>query len=72
MLTVLFLASKKTDDEEEVEIDSSTLVETGLVFVYQLRSFPSLDEYWKMQRTSQPLTIHVTADQRAEALLADR
>jgi len=52
-------------------MDGST-VESGLVFVYQLRSFLSLDQYWKIQRSSQPLTIHVTVDKRADALLADR
>ncbi|KAH3835617.1 hypothetical protein DPMN_108972 [Dreissena polymorpha] len=58
--------------EDTSEIDGNSSLQDGLVFVYALRSFPSLDEFWKIQRSPQPLTVHVTVKQRSEALLANR
>ncbi|XP_053405334.1 WD repeat-containing protein 93-like isoform X3 [Mercenaria mercenaria] len=61
---------KTTEESSEIDADSS--LQTGIVYVYQLRSFPSLDQYWKIKRSSQPLTVHTTVEQRVDALLAER
>ncbi|XP_070543569.1 WD repeat-containing protein 93-like isoform X2 [Ptychodera flava] len=42
------------------------------LFVFQLRSFPTLDKYWKRLVEAQPYIVHVTADKRVEDLLAER
>ncbi|WAR00781.1 WDR93-like protein [Mya arenaria] len=62
----------KAGEESEDPLGGATESEEGLVFVYQLRSFPSLDKYWQTSRPHQPLTVHVTIDQRAQAILSDR
>ncbi|XP_060554137.1 WD repeat-containing protein 93-like isoform X3 [Ruditapes philippinarum] len=64
--------NQKPVDEESSEIDADTSLQTGVVFVYQLRSFPSLDQYWKIKRSSQPFTVHTTIEERVDSLLAER
>ncbi|XP_052279521.1 WD repeat-containing protein 93-like isoform X3 [Dreissena polymorpha] len=68
----MYVKATKKMSEDTSEIDGNSSLQDGLVFVYALRSFPSLDEFWKIQRSPQPLTVHVTVKQRSEALLANR
>ncbi|XP_078701623.1 WD repeat-containing protein 93-like [Branchiostoma floridae x Branchiostoma belcheri] len=42
------------------------------MFVYQLRSFPTLDSYWRRQSEPRPFITHVTVNKRCDALLRDR
>ncbi|XP_050402874.1 WD repeat-containing protein 93 isoform X2 [Patella vulgata] len=58
--------SSSSKDEEGAIIDESSL------FVYQLRSFPSLDGYWKRPRNNDIKPVHSTVEQRVNALLKHR
>ena len=42
------------------------------LFVFQLRSFPTLERYWKRQREELPYVIHSTVEKRVDALLQER
>ncbi|XP_035666401.1 WD repeat-containing protein 93-like [Branchiostoma floridae] len=42
------------------------------MFVYQLRSFPTLDSYWRRQSEPRPFITHVPVNKRCDALLRDR
>ena len=44
----------------------------GGLFVYQLRSFPSLDSYMNKQRDPVPYMVHSTLEKRVDALLKER
>ncbi|KAK2179178.1 hypothetical protein NP493_505g03003 [Ridgeia piscesae] len=58
---MLYLQGTKTDGETSDEI-----------FVFALRSFPSLDRYRQKTQTEVPLIIHNTLSQRVNALFKDR
>lgn len=42
------------------------------LFVYTLRSFPTLDKYWAQTRYEGHLSGHSTAEQRLDALMKER
>jgi len=62
------------DETEETEKVEESVVETslGMLFVFQLRSFPTLDEYNERQRKPVPYKVHTTIDQRVDALMTER
>jgi len=64
--------SQKVLGEAEVDLvlEAGAAVE-GLVFVYQLRSFPSLDGCWSTRPTQAP-PARLTIDRRAQAILSNR
>ncbi|XP_077989361.1 WD repeat-containing protein 93-like [Glandiceps talaboti] len=65
---MLYIKGTQLDPNEDYIPNSGM---TSL-FVFQLRSFPTLDKYWKRLPESQPHMVHVTADKRVEDLLVER
>nr|KAG5699569.1 hypothetical protein BaRGS_033765 [Batillaria attramentaria] len=55
-------------DEEE---DSTTTYRSSL-YMFTLRSYPTLDKYWMKTRTKGQLQVHPTIDQRLDALMKER
>ncbi|ESP05506.1 hypothetical protein LOTGIDRAFT_228061 [Lottia gigantea] len=48
------------------------LIDLSAVFIYQLRSFPTLDTYWQHSRELSTEVIHPTLDKRINSLLRYR
>ena len=56
-----------------MDIDSTTSnLQSGTVFMYQLTAFSPLEPFFKKQRTRVPFTVHTKYEERVNALLADR
>ncbi|KAK7115868.1 WD repeat-containing protein 93-like isoform X2 [Littorina saxatilis] len=60
----------KGSGEEAGEAEEST--DTSGVFVFTLRSYPTLDRYWNRLRTPTQLLVHPTIDTRLDALMKER
>ena len=73
MNTTDFNQSAASFNQEEEEEDAEDLpsCEENL-FVFQLRSFPTLDRYHMAQRPQIPFVIHNTVENRVVALLRER
>nr|XP_006821252.1 PREDICTED: WD repeat-containing protein 93-like [Saccoglossus kowalevskii] len=65
---MLYVKGTQLDPNEDYVPNSGM---TSL-FVFQLRSFPSLDKCWKRLCEPQPHVVHVTVDKRVEDLLTER
>ena len=59
------------DDDDEGLGRQVAPPETGL-FVFQLRSFPTLDKYRDCERPVIPFVVHNTVMERTDALLKER
>ena len=42
------------------------------MFIFTLRSYPTLDRYWNKTRTPAQLQVHPTIDKRLDALMKER
>ncbi|KAK3097698.1 hypothetical protein FSP39_012246 [Pinctada imbricata] len=65
----------KTSEDEDNEVAPGAGEESdgsGSLFVYQLRSFPTLDSYVNKHRDPVPYMVHTTLEKRVDALLKER
>lgn len=74
---VPYFAGSLVDEEVDPaqdENENKTEVSPHSIFVFQLRSFPSLDRYRSNESTPTglPFTMHSTVDIRANVLLKER
>ncbi|XP_067664699.1 WD repeat-containing protein 93-like isoform X1 [Haliotis asinina] len=76
---LLYVKGTKISSEDESEVDGETEMEESppearksSLFMFQLRSFPSLDPYWKRERDVVSYLVHTTLEQRLEALMKER
>ncbi|XP_071103091.1 WD repeat-containing protein 93-like isoform X2 [Haliotis cracherodii] len=75
---LLYVKGTKIDTEEVSEVDEETEMEEtppvsmSSLFIFQLRSFPSLDPYWKREREAVSYLVHTTLEQRLDALMKER
>lgn len=58
--------------EDSPEDDDVITQSRDSLFVFQLRSFPSLDQYREKQKESLPYILHPLAEDRLNALLKNR
>ncbi|KAK3602510.1 hypothetical protein CHS0354_029323 [Potamilus streckersoni] len=63
---------KGTLKENNKEGENESGLQTGSIFVYHFRSFPSLDNYMKKKRDNLSFKVHTTINQRVDALLQER
>ncbi|XP_046350469.2 WD repeat-containing protein 93-like isoform X7 [Haliotis rufescens] len=75
---LLYVKGTKIDMEEasevveETEMEEIPPVSMSSLFIFQLRSFPSLDPYWKREREAVSYLVHTTLEQRLDALMKER
>ncbi|XP_062569540.1 WD repeat-containing protein 93-like isoform X6 [Saccostrea cucullata] len=67
---LLFLKGNNKDYGEEEGGDQSE--SAGALFVYQMRSFPSLDAYMTKKRDKVQQTVHAKTENRVEELMKER
>ncbi|XP_061173188.1 WD repeat-containing protein 93-like isoform X1 [Saccostrea echinata] len=67
---LLFLKGNNKDYGEEEGGDQSE--SAGALFVYQMRSFPSLDSYMTKKRDKVQQTVHAKIENRIEELMKER
>ncbi|KAL3866222.1 hypothetical protein ACJMK2_043544 [Sinanodonta woodiana] len=67
---MLYVKGTLKENNEEEENESG--LQTGSIFVYHFRSFPSLDTYMKKKRNNLSFKAHTTINQRVDALLQER
>ncbi|KAK3791393.1 hypothetical protein RRG08_012575 [Elysia crispata] len=64
---ILYLKGEGTEINEEGETN-----DISCVFMYHLRSYPLLDQYWNRGYTERQLTVYTTAPQRIATLMQER
>ncbi|XP_046574489.1 WD repeat-containing protein 93-like [Haliotis rubra] len=76
---LLYVKGTKIPAEDESEVEEETEIEESppeasksSLFMFQLRSFPSLDPYWKREREVVSYLVHTTLEQRLEVLMKER
>lgn len=52
--------------------ESEETTSTSGVFIFTLRSYPTLDRYWNNIRTATQLLVHPTIETRLDALMKER
>ncbi|XP_048736712.1 WD repeat-containing protein 93-like isoform X3 [Ostrea edulis] len=67
---ILFLKGNNKDYGEDEGGDQAECA--GALFVYQIRSFPSLDSYMSRKRDKVNQTVHAKIENRIEALMKER
>ncbi|XP_023932289.1 WD repeat-containing protein 93 isoform X1 [Lingula anatina] len=65
---MMYLKASQKDPSEDYVPNSGM----SSLFVFTLRSFPTLDDYLRRQRPDIPYVIHNTVDKRIETLLKER
>lgn len=56
--------------EETSESEETT--DTSGVFIFTLRSYPTLDRYWNKTHNPSQLQVHPTIEKRLDALMKER
>lgn len=59
-------------DTKSQSEDNTTSDTDKSVFVFQLRSFPTLDKFWQMENLEMPFVLPSTASTQVQVLLQTR